>query len=99
MIIVRNVFQLKFGQARPAVALWKEGIQIAKRVQPKESPRLLTDIVGSAYTVVLENTYESLADFEQSARSLMANDEWHKWYQKLVPLVESGRREIFTIVG
>jgi hypothetical protein len=29
----------------------------------------------------------------------MANDEWHKWYQKLVPLVESGRREIFTIVG
>jgi hypothetical protein len=99
MILVRNVFQLKFGQARPAVTLWKEGIQIAKRVRPKESPRLLTDITGSSYTVVLENTYESLADFEQSARALMGDDDWQGWYQKLIPLVESGRREIFTIVG
>jgi hypothetical protein len=29
----------------------------------------------------------------------MANDDRHTWYQKLTPLVESGRREIFTIVG
>ena len=25
MILVRNVFRLKFGQAKPALALWKEG--------------------------------------------------------------------------
>jgi hypothetical protein len=98
MVVVRNVFQLKFGQARPAAALWKEGLQVVKRVQPKQTPRLLTDIVGTSYTVVFETTHESLADFEQSARVLMANDDWQKWYQKLVPLVESGYREIFTVV-
>jgi hypothetical protein len=98
MILVRNVFHLKFGQARPAVALWKEGIQIAKRAQPKQSHRLLTDIAGPSYTLAFESTYESLADFESSARAVMGSDEWRSWYQKLIPLVESGYREIFTIV-
>ncbi len=32
MIVIRNVFQLKFGKAREAVALMKEGIAIQKRV-------------------------------------------------------------------
>ena len=32
MIVIRNVFRLKFGKAREAVALFKEGIAIQKRV-------------------------------------------------------------------
>src|SRR4051812_27855744 len=32
MIIIRNVFQLKFGKAREAVALMKEGLAIQQRV-------------------------------------------------------------------
>jgi len=29
---------------------------------------------------------------------MMQQSEWHNWYQKFVPLVESGYREIFTLV-
>ena len=32
MTVIRNVFRLKFGKAREAVALFKEGIAIQKRV-------------------------------------------------------------------
>ena len=58
MILVRNVFQLKFGQSRDAVAAWKEGLAIAERAGvPRGRWRLLTDLAGpDFYTLVLEGT-------------------------------------------
>jgi hypothetical protein len=98
MIVVRNVFRLKFGQARPALAAWKEGFEIMKRAGMKGSPRLLTDLVGPSYTLVMESTYESLTAFEREAGSVMGNEDWKKWYAKFVPLVDSGYREVYNIV-
>ena len=34
MVVIRNVFRLKFGKAREAVALFKEGIAIQKLMKP-----------------------------------------------------------------
>src|ERR1700730_13677528 len=69
MVVIRNVFRLKFGKAREAVALFKEGIAIQKRVGAggNFSTRLLTDLTGDFYTVVLEITVPSLAAFETEA--------------------------------
>jgi hypothetical protein len=95
MIVVRDIFQLKFGKAREAKELWKEGI--AKMKNNGFVPdRLLSDVTGPYYTVVMESTFDSLADFEKSAHEAMS-DEWRNWYQKFVPIVDSGRREIFTV--
>ena len=73
MIVIRNVFRLKFGKAREAVALFKEGIAIQKRVGAGSdfSTRLLTDVTGPFYTVVLEITVPNLAAFEGDAPRLM----------------------------
>jgi hypothetical protein len=98
MILIRNVFQLKFGKAREAVALVKEGAAIQKRAGANFSARILTDITGPFYTVVLELTVPSLAAFEAEAPRYMGDKDFQANYQKLVPLVESGHREIFTIV-
>jgi hypothetical protein len=48
MIVIRNVFQLKFGKAREAIALMKEGREIEKRVMSglEYSSRILTDVTG-----------------------------------------------------
>jgi hypothetical protein len=97
MILVRNVFRLKFGKAKEAKALMKKGFQIAKKAGFAPD-RLLSDLSGPFYTLVLENTYANLAGFEESQAKGFANREWEEWYQKLVPFVESGYREIFTIV-
>ena len=60
MVVIRNVFHLKFGKAREAVALFKEGIAIQKKLGASAgidvSSRLLTDLSGPFYTVVLEIT-------------------------------------------
>ena len=66
MIVVRNVFRLKFGKTREAIALLKEGVAIQKKALAGMdfSTRLLTDVTGPFYTVVLELTVPSLATFE-----------------------------------
>jgi hypothetical protein len=100
MIVIRNVFRLKFGKAREAVALFKEGIAIQKRVGAglDFSYRLLTDLTGPFYTVVLEITVPNMAAFEGAAPRLMGDKDWQANYQKIGPLVDSGFREIFTAV-
>ena len=98
MILVRNVFQLKFGTMREAVALWQEGMDIARRAGAGRDLRLLTDITGRFYTLVLEETFDSLAQMEQHFTG-MQQDEWRTWYARFTPLVESGTREMYNIVG
>jgi hypothetical protein len=100
MIVIRNVFQLKFGKAREAIALMKEGREIEKRVMSglEYSSRILTDVTGPFYTLVLELTLPSLAIFESNAPRLFGDKEWRAHSQKMEPLVESGSREVFTIV-
>jgi hypothetical protein len=100
MIVVRNVFRLKFGKAKEGVELWKEGLALAKRLGfTAKSSRVLTDLVGQFYTVVFENTFESLADFERGAKTIMSSPEWSAWYAKVAAITESGSREILNIVA
>jgi len=100
MIVIRNVFQLKFGKAREAVALMTEGLAIQRRAVTGVdfSTRMLTDVTGPFYTLVLELTVQDLTTFESYAPKLFADKEWQAYYQKLAPLIESGHREIFTVV-
>ena len=97
MIMVRDVFQLKFGKAKDAKALWKEG-KVLREKYGQQSLRALVDLTGSYYTFVMESMYENLSAFEKSLRETMSMPEFGQWYQKFVPLVESGHREIYTIV-
>ena len=97
MLLVRDVFRLKYGQARPALALFKESKDLMKQLGMSMPMRVLTDVTGPAYTLVLETTHPDLAAFEAQGRKIMGNDQWHAWYQKFTPFVESGYREIFTI--
>jgi len=98
MIVVRNVFHLKFGKAREAVAAMKEGVAIQKRLGVDVNQRLLTDLTGSFYTLVLELTLPSLAALETTLSKVMSDKDFNANYEKLVPLVESGHREIFNVV-
>jgi hypothetical protein len=100
MIVIRNVFHLKFGKIREAMPIIKEGMAIQKKVMAgtNYSSRVLTDVTGPFYTLVLELTIPNLASFETEAPRFMGDKEWQANYQKLTPLVESGYREIFTVV-
>jgi hypothetical protein len=99
MIVVRNIFQLKFGEAKKGTELWKEGLALVKKGGFPGKSRLLTDLVGDFYTVVFESTFESLSEFENSAKKLMSNAEWQTWYAKVTAITVSGRREILNVVA
>ncbi len=95
MILVRNVFQVKFGRMKEVKELWKEG---AKLMNAASKPRLLTDLTGQFYTLVMETTHKDLASYENDSRSDMSQSGFGAWYQKLASLIDSGRREIFAIL-
>ena len=100
MVVIRNVFRLKFGKAREAVALMKETRAIEKRVMSgvEYSSRVLTDVTGPFYTLVLEITVANLATFESNSPRLFSDKEWQAQSQKMASLVDSGYREIFSVV-
>ncbi len=98
MIVVRNLFRIKFGQSKPAVAAFKEGRALIKKLGLNAESRLLTDLVGTSYTIVHELQFEGLAAFELEMRKVTSSAEWRAWYETFIPYAESGSREIFNIV-
>lgn len=100
MIVVRDIFQVKFGKAQDAIASWKDGYDLIQKLGGNNRQyRMLTDMAGgNYYTLVLESEYKSLGEFEDTMAKVMGDQEWKSWYQKFVPLAESGRREILNVV-
>lgn len=96
MIVVRDVMRMKFGKAKDVKALMREFNKMMPKADRKKG-RILFDYIGPAYTMVLEWTYENLTDFEKRMSSDMGNEDWGKWYQRFIPLMESSYREVFTV--
>lgn len=97
MIVVRDVFRLKFGKAKDMKALVKEAYKLNTPMDMKNT-RILTDLTGPSYTMVFESTFNSLADFESSLQKMFSSKEWEAHYQKMILLVESSIREIYSVI-
>src|SRR4051812_28726866 len=97
MIIVRDVFSIKFGRAREVKSLMQEAKSLLEPAR-QHHHRAMFDLVGPAYTMVWESTFKNLAEFEAEITSTFGRDEWNKWYQQFVPLIERSYREIFTLM-
>lgn len=97
MILVRDVFRLRFGTAKEARALLKPRAEIMRRAGLAPD-RQLMDLAGPYYTLVIESSHASVAAWESALGKAHADPEWSGWFEKFKPLVESGYREIFTIL-
>lgn len=95
MMIVRDVFQARFGKGDDLVALLKEARETW--LGQDVIGRILTDASGQFFTVVTETEVENLADWEQRAAREFAAPEFSDWFSRLAALVESGRREFYKI--
>ena len=95
MIIVRNVFQAKYGQGDELVELLKEGRPLLAKYDIGDY-RILTDLAGPFFTVIMESESESLADYEKS-RAAFADPDFGPWFSRMTELVDSGSREFFTV--
>lgn len=93
MYIVRDIFQLKFGQYKEAKMLLDEAYSHGLLPDAKAS-RILTDFTGDSYRLILEEGFDSLADYEKSLAEGMQKPAWKKWYDRFINQVESSHREI-----
>lgn len=96
MILVRDVFQVKFGKMKEVKELWKEMAKLFP-AEARSRNRLLTDLTGQYYTLVMESTHKTLGEWESSMAG-MSDPAMGALYGKFGALVDSGRREIFTIL-
>jgi hypothetical protein len=97
MLIVRNIFQLRFGKAKEAIPVAKELASINQKLGGSAG-RILVDAVADFYTLVFEFPVTSLSELESRTDQIMGHSEWQVCYSRLIPLVESGRREILREV-
>lgn len=93
MMLVRDIFQAKYGQAGDLVALFKE----ARDEWAPYAGRILTDASGRFFTVVVETEVENLAAWEQHIEEIFNLPGFNAWFDRMTPLVESGRREFCNI--
>jgi hypothetical protein len=94
MILVRDVFQAKYGKGDQLATL----IQEARDQWPGEyAGRILTDASGTFFTVVAETEVSSLADWERLNADVLGNPAFGGWFSRMEPLVSSGQREFYNI--
>jgi hypothetical protein len=101
MVVIRDVFRLKFGQSKEGVALWKEAAaSLRTSGYGAINVRLLTDLAGTPYyTAILESTFNSVAEWENAHHAARDNAQWKALYSKIIAFTEVGHREILNVIA
>ena len=95
MIMVRGVFQAKYGKGDELVRLFRE----SRAMWPDlRSGRILTDLSGPFFTVVIEAEYESFGEWEAEGKEMFGDPRFAAWFERMTALVDSGRREFYNLV-
>lgn len=98
MVIERNIFYLKFGKAKESIDIWKKIMDEAKKSKMKyPEMRLLSDISGSAYTLVLEMHIGSFTDVNSKNTVWATHPSFQELYQQFIPLCDRAHREYYKI--
>lgn len=99
MLIIREVFTAKPGQASKLAKLFKKAFSRDANV------RVMTDLVGNYNTVVSEMQVNSLAEFERKMEEYKSgkpdpkmDPEVAQELSKYAEMYITGRREIYQIV-
>ena len=96
MILVRNIFQCKFGKA-------DEVVRLVQETRGQWGPvgrlpmRVLSDLSGPYHTVVTETVIDSIDEYNRLLRDRFADAAVARLLAPTTDLVESGWREYFTI--
>lgn len=97
MILVRDVFQAKYGMGDELVQMFKEIYKMMGEAGMPQEATILTDLSGPFFTIVTETKAESIEAFQSNLREGFSRPEFGEWFGRMMPLVESGRREFYSV--
>ena len=96
MILVHDIFVCKPGNASKIAKLFKEWAEVSTQ----KNTNVLTDMTGQYHRVIIASTFESLAAYEESMKTMGESEAEKKVMEKFKDMNEmyvSGSREIFKI--
>jgi hypothetical protein len=98
MIVVREVFSIEPDHMKEAKELMREYMTLSKKIN-HPAPRIMTDLVATHYTLVMETEFEDLSSFEKLLQTTFSSDDWQKFYPRLRKFLRGGRREIYQLLS
>lgn len=93
MIVVRNSFMAKPGQAGKLATQLKEVASVGNL----RNVRVMTDLTGDFNHVIMEHEVESAAEFEQLLAKYSSDPQVKEKAKGYTDLWTSGRRELYRI--
>ena len=97
MYQIREVFQAKPGKAKDLVKMFKEAAPHFVTMGDVKSMKVLTDIVSTYWTVIVESETDNIGNFFSNLRSATMSDELKNIMKGYMDCVEGGRREIYMV--
>lgn len=96
MLIIRDIFTAKPGQASKLARLFRDMITELDW----KNARVMTDLVSNMHTVVLETQFPSLAAFEEEMRGYSTGPNAEKMAERMKgynDMYYKGKREVLQI--
>ena len=97
MIVVRNCFVAKPGNASKLAAQLKEAVVVATSLGHVKDVRVLTDLTGDFNRVILEYVSDNIGAFEESMKDYETNQAFRDKMKGYTDLYVTGSREILQI--
>ena len=97
MYLIREIFQAKPGKAKDLVKMFKLAGPHFEKMGGGKNIRVLTDIVSTYWTVIVESETDDMGGFFTNLRSATMSDELREIMKGYMDCVEGGKREIFMI--
>jgi hypothetical protein len=99
MIIVRDMYQLRFGRIDQAVDLFRRLPDVVGAGPQPRQHHALTDVSGPMYTFVSEIVCDGLSEWDQIRTSFYDQPGFAEWFKEFQLIVQTGRQEYYTVEG
>ena len=97
MYLIREIFQAKPGKAKDLVKMFKQAAPHFEKMGGGKNMKVLTDIVSTYWTVIVESETDDIGGFFTNLRSATMSNELKEIMKGYMDCVEGGKREIFMI--
>ena len=98
MLLVQDVFQVKWGRGDEMVATLKDLQSVLGEAGFGDQHRVMTDASGPMFTVIEEYVIGSFSEWEQDFAKLMGLPGLQEVMTKTADIVESAERWFYNVV-
>jgi hypothetical protein len=97
VVVVRQVYRALKWQIRPAVEVIQRYGALLTHFGVGRNPRILTEVSGPMFQVVIEIETEGLSEWETQRRGFFREPEFQAWFAQLRSQVEAGMHEFYRV--